>query len=113
MKNFISLREIADDNSSISSTRWAFASVVKFDIIVILMILVSYIVAHFLGKDFSNDLISGAAVLLGILTGIVTTSKALQGFETGNEATAKTTTTADSDGKTTVTVEKVEQFEGK
>ena len=61
----ISIREISDDKSSISSTRWAFASIVKFDI----------------GKPFDSNLISGVALLLGILTGILTTSKILQGFE--------------------------------
>lgn len=82
----ITIREIADDNTSISSTRWAFASVVKFDIVVIAVTIIAYIVAHFVGKPFDTNLISGVAVLLGVLTGIITTSKALQGFETkGND----------------------------
>lgn len=77
----ISIREIADDNTSISSTRWAFATVIKFDIVVISITILAYIIAHFVGKPFDSGLVSGVAVLLGILTGLTTTSKALQGWE--------------------------------
>lgn len=78
----ISLREISDNKSSISSTRWAFGTIVIFDIIVIAVILVAYIVAHFMDKEFDSSFINGVVLLLGIPTGIITTSKALQGFET-------------------------------
>ena len=77
----ISIRAIADDNTSISSTRWAFATVIKFDIVIISITILAYIVAHFIGKPFDSGLVSGVAVLLGILTGLTTTSKALQGWE--------------------------------
>lgn len=77
----ISTREIADDNTSISSTRWAFAAVIKFDIVVISVTILAYIVAHFVNKPFDSGLISGVATLLGILTVLTTTGKALQGFE--------------------------------
>lgn len=77
----MTIREIADDNTSISSTRWAFASVIKFDIVVISLVLLAYIIGHFVGKPFDGGLVSGAGVLLGILTGLVTTSKSLQGWE--------------------------------
>lgn len=78
----VSIRELADDKSSLSSTRWAFVITIIFDIIIISISVISYIVAHFIGKPFDSNLISGVAVLLGVLTGIVTTSKSLQGFET-------------------------------
>lgn len=78
----VSIRELADDKSSLSSTRWAFVTTIIFDIIIISISVISYIVAHFIGKPFDSNLISGVAVLLGVLTGIVTTSKSLQGFET-------------------------------
>ena len=77
----ISIRDIADDNTSISSTRWAFATVIKFDIVIISITILAYIVAHFVGKPFDSGLVSGVAILLGILTGLTTTSKALQGWE--------------------------------
>ena len=75
------IREIADNNTSISSTRWAFASVIKFDIVVISLVLLAYIIGHFVGKPFDSGLVSGTGILLGILTGLVTTSKSLQGWE--------------------------------
>lgn len=78
----ISIRELTDDKSSISSTRWAFVTTIIFDIVIIAISVISYIVAHFIGKPFDSNLISGVALLLGVLTGIVTTSKSLQGFET-------------------------------
>lgn len=78
----VSIRELADDNSPFSSTRWAFVTTITFDIVIISISVIAYIVAHFIGKPFDSNLISGVAVLLGVLTGIVTTSKSLQGFET-------------------------------
>jgi len=77
----ITIKDIADNNTSISSTRWAFASIVKFDITVIAITIISYIVGHFIGNPFSYDLIKGVALLLGVLTTIIATSKTLQGFE--------------------------------
>ena len=82
----IKIREIADDNTSISSTRWAFASVIKFDIVTISLSIIAYLVGHFIGKPIEGSFFGYVATLLGTLTGIVTTSKALQGFETkGND----------------------------
>lgn len=77
----LTTREIADNNSSISSTRWAFTTVIKFDIIAISFTVISYIVAHFLGKPFDSSFISGVALLLGVLTTIIGGSKIMQGFE--------------------------------
>lgn len=77
----ISLREIADNLSTISSTRWAFGAVIRFDMTIIAITIVAYIVGHFVGKPFGKDFIDSVALLLGILTVIITTSKSLQGFE--------------------------------
>jgi hypothetical protein len=77
----VTTREIADDNSSISSTRWAFATVVKFDIAVILITIGAGIAAHFMGKPLDNGFYGSVSMLLGILTGLATATKALQGFE--------------------------------
>ena len=78
----VTTREIADDNSSISSTRWAFALVIKFDIIVIFGTIVAGLVGHFIGKPFDNGFYGSVAMLLGALTTLTTGAKALQGFET-------------------------------
>ena len=78
----VTTREIADDNSSISSTRWAFALVIKFDIIVIFGTIVAGLIGHFIGKPFDNGFYGSVAMLLGALTTLTTGAKALQGFET-------------------------------
>jgi hypothetical protein len=87
MKNFISIREIADDKTTISSTRWAFATVVKVDIAIIIIVLLAALVAHFFPgiDDFDNSFFGSVAMLLGVITTLVTTGKVLQGFEPHNE----------------------------
>lgn len=77
----VTTREIADDNSSISSTRWAFVLVIKFDIIVIFGAIVAGLVGHFIGKPFDNGFYGSVVMLLGVLTTLATGAKALQGFE--------------------------------
>lgn len=83
MRKWITLREIADDKTTISSTRWAFASVVKLDIAVIVVVLLAALVAHFVPgvQDFDSSFFGSVAALLGVVTTLVTTGKALQGFE--------------------------------
>lgn len=82
LKNRITIREISDNNSSISSTRWAFSTVILFDIVVISFSIVAFIICHFANKPLDNSFFYSVGTLLGILTALVTTSKSLQGFET-------------------------------
>lgn len=89
MKHFISLREIADDETSISSTRWAFASVIKVDLFIVLATAISGLAGHFIGKPLDSSIYANIAMLLGVLTGIITASKALQGFETKGKTNAE------------------------
>lgn len=77
----ISIREIADDNSSISSTRWAFATVITFDMVVIVISVIVFCLFHFLKRPLDNSFFYAVATLLGVLTTLVVTPKALQGFE--------------------------------
>ena len=77
----ITMKEIVDDNSTISSTRWAFASVIKTDITIISIVILAGLVGHFIGKPLDCSFYGGVAMLLGIPTGIIATSKSLQGFE--------------------------------
>jgi hypothetical protein len=81
-RDLISIREIADDDTTISSTRWAFASVVKADLYIVVITILSGIVGHFLGKPIPNEFYASVALLLGVITGIIGGNKALQGFET-------------------------------
>ena len=77
----ISLREIVDSESTISSTRWAFATIIIFDILVIAASLGAFIVSHFIEKPLDASFFGYVVTLLGTLTTIITASKALQGFE--------------------------------
>ena len=77
----ISIREISDDNSSISSTRWAFATVIIFDIVVIVASIIVFCLFHFLERPLDNSFFYAVATLLGVLTTLVVTPKTLQGFE--------------------------------
>ncbi len=81
MAKKVSIREISDDKSSISSTRWAFATIVKFDIIIIGLSIISGIICHIIGKPLDNGFYGSVSLLLGIPTGLVTGSKIIQGWE--------------------------------
>lgn len=82
----ISIRDLADDNTTISSTRWAFATVILFDIVVIALSLLVFVVSHFIGKPIDLGFFDKEVVLLGILTAMVATTKGLMGFEPHNYA---------------------------
>ena len=80
--SMISLREVADNNSEISSTRWAFGLIIIFDIVIITLSIAAFLVAHFIGMPLDGSFFGYVATLLGVVTTLVTTGKALQGFET-------------------------------
>lgn len=75
------IRDLADDNTTISSTRWAFATVILFDIIVIAASLIAFLVCHLIGIPLPIELFDKEVILLGVLTALVATTKGLQGFE--------------------------------
>lgn len=77
----ITIRELADNNTSISSTRWSFVSIVKFDFVVILLSVIAGFVGHFMGKPIEKPLYDFILAALGVLTGILAFVKASQGFE--------------------------------
>ena len=81
----ISLREVADNNSDISSTRWAFSLIIVFDIVIITLSIAAFLVAHFIGMPLDGSFFGYVATLLGVVTTLVTTGKALQGFETKHD----------------------------
>ena len=75
------IRDLADDNTTLSSTRWAFATVILFDIVVIALSLLIFVVSHFIGMPIELAFFDKEVVLLGVLTAMVATTKGLQGFE--------------------------------
>ena len=81
----ISLREVADNKSKISSTRWAFGLIIIFDIVIITLSIAAFLVAHFICMPLDGSFFGYVATLLGVVTTLVTTGKALQGFETKSD----------------------------
>lgn len=77
----ITMREIVDVDSKISSTRWAFAAIVKADIAIVFIAIAAGLVGHFIGKPLDTSFYDYVAKALGLLTGILTLAKAAQGFE--------------------------------
>ena len=75
------IRKLADNDTTLSSTRWAFATVVLFDIIVISLSLIIFIISHFIRIPIALAFFDKEAILLGVLTALVATTKGLQGFE--------------------------------
>lgn len=75
------IRKLADDNTTLSSTRWAFATVILFDIVVIALSLLAFLFCHLIGKPIDLAFFDKEVVLLGVLTAMVATTKGLQGFE--------------------------------
>lgn len=75
------IRDLADDNTTLSSTRWAFATVILFDIVVIALSLLVFVVSHFIGMPIDLAFFDKEVILLGVLTALVATTKGLQGFE--------------------------------
>ncbi|MBO7123281.1 MAG: hypothetical protein J6V90_08385 [Treponema sp.] len=77
----ITIREIADNNTAISSTRWAFAAVIKADLTIVFITLAAGLVGHFIGKPLDERIYDYVKSALGIITGILAVVKAAQGFE--------------------------------
>lgn len=77
----ITLRDIADDKTTISSTRWGWALTLIVDVVVICIVVTSGLVGHFINVPIPIDFYKSVALLLGVLTGITGTAKMAQGFE--------------------------------
>lgn len=77
----VTLKDIADDKTTISSTRWGFALTLIFDVVVISVVVIAGLVGYFVGLPVPIDFYKSVALLLGVLTGITGTTKLAQGFE--------------------------------
>lgn len=85
----ITLREIADNETHISSTRWAFAVIVLLDVVVIVITVLAALIGHFIKRPIDNSIFSGVATLLSVPTTLITVAKSLMGFETHKESEEK------------------------
>lgn len=77
----VTLKDIADDKTTISSTRWGFALTLIADVIVINIVIIAGLVGHFINLPIPDTFYKSVALLLGVLTGITGTTKLAQGFE--------------------------------
>ena len=77
----ITLKDIADDQTTISSTRWGWALTLIVDVVVICIVVTAGLVGHFINVPIPDTFYKSVALLLGVLTGVSGTTKALQGFE--------------------------------
>lgn len=77
----ITLKDIADDETTISSTRWGWALTLIVDVIVICIVVTAGLVGHFINVPIPDTFYKSVALLLGVLTGITGTAKMAQGFE--------------------------------
>ena len=77
----ISLKDLADEGTHISSTRWAFCLVIIFDIVVIFLTVCAALFGHFAGNPIDSSIFTGVATLLGVPTALISAAKVMQGFE--------------------------------
>jgi hypothetical protein len=108
----ITIREISDNKSNISSTRWAFATVIIFDIIMIAVSVILYCTFYFLKKPLGESFFYAVGTLLGILTTLVSTPKMLQGFEPNKNKKTENDVSETTTVEKTILEENVD-FEGK
>ena len=74
-------KDLIDDKTSYSTTRWAFVVAMRFAIIMISLSFIAFVTFKIVGIE-TEGLFSGVSTVLGIVVGLATTAKALQGFET-------------------------------
>lgn len=77
----VTLKDIADDKTTISSTRWGWALTLIVDVTVISIVIIAGLIGYFINLPIPDTFYKSVALLLGVLTGVSGTTKALQGFE--------------------------------
>ena len=80
----MTLFDISNNDNNISSTRWAFAIMIIFDLIIIAGVIVAGLVGQFIGKPIDNNFYGSVALLLGIPTTLISGVKLSQGWENKN-----------------------------
>ena len=80
----INIKDLIDNKTSYSTTRWAFVVCVRTVVIIAFITIITWIILSILGKP-TEGLFGGSATLCGVIIGIVSTTKALQGFETKHD----------------------------
>lgn len=76
----MSIKELSSNNTEYSTVRYAFITVVRFDMIIISVVLASYIISSLMGKPIDDSLLDKTTMLLGVITTLITGSKVYQDF---------------------------------
>lgn len=76
----MSIKELSSNNTEYSTVRYAFITVVRFDMVVISAVLLAYIISHLMNKPLDDSLLDKTTMLIGVLTTLTTGSKMYQDF---------------------------------
>ncbi len=78
---FLTTKDLADDNTPYSTTRWSFVTCTKVAIFLAIASVAAFVTMKILNIDIDEDFLTAVGVLIGIVLGIPTVAKSLQGFE--------------------------------
>ena len=101
-------RELIDESSSLSTSRWSLITCVEWAIVLSFLSIISVIVCHLVGKSLPDGFLGGCAVIIGVIVGLPTAGKVTQSFsEYGNNYFDKFENKDDKEEKSNI------EFEGK
>lgn len=81
----MNIKELSSNKTEYSTVRYAFITVVRFDMIIISVVLLAYIISHLLNKPLDGSLLDKTTMLIGVLTTLITGSKMYQDYNTRSE----------------------------
>lgn len=80
-----STRDLIDESSTLSSSRWSLVTCIRSAIILSLISIISFIICSIIEKPLPDGFLGGCAIIIGLIIGIPTAGKATQSFsEYGN-----------------------------
>ena len=78
-------KELIDESSTLSSSRWSLITCVTWGIILSVMAIIGYIVCALIDKPLSEGFLGGCGLIIGLIVGLPTAGKTTQSFsEYGN-----------------------------
>ena len=73
-------RELIDESSTLSSSRWSLITCVQWGIGLALLVILSYVICYLIGKPLPNEFLSGCTFLISLIIGIPTVGKGVQNY---------------------------------
>jgi hypothetical protein len=77
-------RELIDESSTLSSSRWSLVTCIQCSIILAFIAIGAYIICFLIGKPLPDGFLGGCRALITIIIAIPTTGKAVQSFSEYN-----------------------------